>query len=121
MGYERISPQAVSRRRVEAKSYPSQASAQPQGFSELPMGFVLWMLVRHGRVVFISAGKEIWGVAARLQKKYKADRILYMPTSYLNAEETVAALVAHYQPPYNFKSQSIQLAELDAILSSTEN
>ena len=93
----------------------------PRGWSEVPTDFMLWMLVRDGKVLFVSAGKKFWGTAERLAVKYKADRILYMPTSYLNAEETVAALVAHYQPPYNFRAQSVQLAELDAILSFTEN
>lgn len=93
----------------------------PKGWSEVPQDFMLYMLVRAGKVLFVSAGKDIFPVAAKLQKKYKADRVLYMPTSYLNSEETVAALIAHYQPPYNFKTQSAQLAELDALLSEAEN
>ena len=97
-----------------------KSSGVPKGFVELPMGFMLWMIVRDGKVLFISAGKNWWGTAERLCKKYKGDRILYMPTSYLNSEETVAALVEHYQPPYNFRAQSYQLAELDAILSSAK-
>ena len=95
-----------------------KTSGLPQGFSEVPREFMLYMLVRAGRVIFVSAGKDVWAGAERLWARYKADRVLYMPTSYLKAEETVAALVAHYQPPYNFKSQSIQLAELSAILEN---
>lgn len=95
-----------------------RSTGTPKGFTDLPMDFVLYMIIGNGRVLFISAGKDPWATATRLRKKYKADRIIYMPTSYLKAEETVAALVAHYQPPYNFKSQSIELAELDAILEN---
>ena len=95
-----------------------KTTGMPKGFSEVPREFMLYMLVRDGKILFISAGKDVWVAAERLRARYKADRVLYMPTSYLKAEETVAALVAHYQPPYNFKSQSIQLAELSAILEN---
>lgn len=98
-----------------------RSTGVPKGWSELPSGYFLYMLVAAGRIVFVSAGKDPWAVATRLQRKYKADRVLYMPTSYLKAEEAVAALVAHYQPPYNFKAQSTQLAELDALMSEAEN
>lgn len=105
------------RRQGEAYSC-FRSSGVPKGFSEMPRGFMLYMLIANGKVVFISAGKSPWATAERLCVKYRADRVLYMPTSYLNSEETVAALVEHYQPPYNFKARSIQLSELTAILEN---
>ena len=99
---------------------PIRTTGVPKGFTELSREYMIYMLIRDGKVVFISAGKN-FAAAEKFYSKYQADRIVYMPCMIDAAEEVVAALVAHYQPPYNFKSQSIQLAELDAILSEAEN
>ena len=122
-----ISNRVYKAQKVEEEEYTMsrgyfKTTGVPKGWFELPTDFMLWMIVAGGKVLYVSAGKDFYGLASRLCKKYKGDRVLYMPTSYLNAEETVAALIAHYQPPYNFRAQSYQLAELDAILScSKEN
>ena len=96
---------------------PLRTTGVPKGFTELMREYMIYMLIRDGKVVFISAGRY-FATAEKLFSKYQADRILYMPCMIDAAEETVAALVAHYQPPYNFKSQSYQLAELSAILEN---
>ncbi len=90
----------------------------PEGFSELPSGFFIYMVVSLGRVQFISAGIDPWGVAEKFRSKFKADRVLYRRASVDTAWLEVENLIEKYHPPYNYKPQSAQLAELDTILES---
>jgi hypothetical protein len=90
-------------------------------FSELPQGYFIYIIIRSGKVIFISAGMDPWRTATILKQKYQADRILYKSSTMNKAINEVAILIEKYQPPYNFKAQSIQLAELDAILAPMES
>lgn len=96
---------------------PIETTGMPEGFNELPLGrHFVYILVRSGRVIFVSAGRDPWAVAMGLKAKFKADRILYQQVLHVMADGIVAGLIDRYQPPYNFKAHSIELAELSALL-----
>lgn len=92
----------------------------PKGFSELPQGYFIYIIVALGRVQFISASVNPWEVAEKFRKRFRGDRVLYKQTSFNTAEAEIAKLIEQYQPPYNYKAESIQLSELNALLSKAD-
>ena len=88
----------------------------PPGFSELPRGYFVYMIIGSGKIKFVSHGRDPWDVMVRNKNRYKGDRILYRQVPIETAERVASDLIKRYHPVYNSDSRSTHLTELDDIL-----